>query len=433
MQQTAPRTSYRMTGLAGMLGLFLLVGGGIGWASFAHISGAVLANGNVVVAGKPKTIQHLDGGLVREIRVNSGARVQKDDVLIVLDSTTIAANLKIYERRLRDALVERSRLIAELSDEADFAPPTDETETYELGDITTALLTQRTLMHARRQARENQLAQYDEKIAQFRNQTTGMTGLVTEKKKQLDSFRNEIADVSDLAKRGITSRGRLLDLQRAEADIQGQLAEHDAEILRLENAISEAILARDGVNRVFREKALEELKALGGTIDELVQQLDATRAQLARIEIRAPVAGTVHELNTFTIGGVVQPGATVMQIVPETDVHELEIYVDPISIDQIELGREAIIRFPAFNRSTTPELKASVTTMSPASVVDEASGATYFRVIVGLIDGEARHLEGKTLVPGMPVEAVFPTSERTVLSFLVKPLMDHLEHVFREE
>ena len=428
-----PKRSYWLVTLFGMAMLIGLIGGGVAWANYTKIAGAVVASGTIVVAGQPKSVQHLDGGIVKTILIEPGQSVDEGAVLVTLDDTQIVANLRIYERRLRDALVLKARLQAELDGVGRFAAPVEEARRFKLGDLRLAISGQETLLRARRQTHQSETAQFDEKVAQFEKQVRGVRGVAKQKKAQILSYMEEIKGMTTLVEKRLAPKSRLMVLQRGESDLRGQIAEHISEIGRLQNAMSESRLAKMQVERRFRERSATEYESAVAQIDELTQQLTATRAQLARIEIRAPVSGIVHELSLFTIGGVVQPGQTVMQIIPGNDGHELELYVDPQSIDEVYVGQNATVRFPAFNSRTTPELQGAVKTVSPASVIDEQSGVGFYRVIVEISEEQAGRLGQKILIPGMPVEALFPTTERSVLSFLVKPFSDHIEHAFREE
>ena len=431
--QEKPSLNYRRPALIGLLGLAVLVGGGVAWATVAEISGAIIAAGSVVVEGKPKSIQHLDGGIVSELMVSDGDRVEQDQVLIRLDDTMIAANLAIYESRLREAIVRRSRLLAELTGERRFEAPVELAATLGLGDLTSAVDQQKALLRARRLTLESELAQLDERINQYGNQIDGANGLIGEKEVQLAHYDDEIGAVAALVRNGYAPRTRLMALQRAQADLRGQVADDRAEVARLENSISEVRIAKLQVQREFRERVISEIEENDTKVDELRQQMEATREQLGRVAIRAPISGVVHELSLFTIGGVVQPGATVMQIIAQTGEHEIEVNVETTAIDQIFIGQPTVVRFPAFHQRTTPELQATVVSVSPSSVIDEASGLAFYRIAVGISDEELARLGDKALIPGMPVEAFIATDQRTVLSYLVKPLADQLYHAFREE
>lgn len=428
-----PKISYRGAILAALFALIVLVGGGIAWASRTEIAGAVIGSGAVTVVGKPKSIQHLDGGIVKAIHVASGDRVAAGDVLVELDETMIAANLAIYRSRLRDALALRSRLRADVADLPEMETPSDIVERYQLGEFATAMEQQRLVRAASSLTRDAQLRRNDEKIAQSENQIVGLQNMIVEERAQIASYEDEHRAIATLVRKKLTAKSRLLSLERATADMRGQIAENEAEIARIRNMIAETHLAKLQLQREFREKVAADLDAAETKADELMQQIEATAKQLSRVAITAPVAGIVHELSTYTIGGVVQPGQTLMQIIPQTGEYEIDLSVDTRSIDQIHVGQEVTVRFPAFHARTTPELVGHVRSMSPSSVTDEKSGISFYRVVVDLDGGEVARLGGKVLISGMPVEGFIRTDDRTVLSFLTKPLIDNLRWAFREE
>jgi HlyD family secretion protein len=430
----AMRTNYRRPAIIGLLLIAVLLGAGGTWASLAKVGGAVIASGAVGISGKPKTIQHLDGGIVERILVEAGQTVKEGENLIELDDKTILANLAIYKGRLRDLLVRKQRLLAELNDKTNFAPPTSELlDRYDLGAFDTAMLQQQSMLDARRNSKLGEIAQLTERIAQFKKQIEGVQGLKKSKKEQLVVFNKERDAIEKLVKQSFAAKNQLLTYDRSFSDFSGQIAEHDSEIGRLNNSISEVEISKLQVERTFREKVISELDEIDAKVDELTQQVAATEQQYDRTVIQAPVAGVIHELSIFTIGGVVQPGQPIMQIVPMTGRMEIEVNVETQHIDELLIGQKTVVRFPAFNQRTTPEVFGSVTRVSPTSVVDEKSGFTFYRVGIEIGDAELKRLGDKILVPGMPVETVIPTSERTVLEYLLKPLTDNLTHVFREE
>lgn len=432
-QNPKPNTNYQRPILFSLMGLILLFGGSLAWASYAKIAGAIIASGSVAVEGKPKSIQHLDGGIVQKIYVNSGAKVSAGAVLLELDDTSVQANLAIYNSRLKDALLKQARLQAELAQKDAVIVPRERSEQLGLGDLSEALAQQIELMNARRLTREARYAQLDEKVSQYGHQIEGLNNLIKEKKTQIRLLEDEKNKIAKLVDKKLVVETRLSSLQRNLADMRGQIAEHGAEIARVNNSITETRLARLQVDREFREEAITELEQTDSRIGELLQQVLATQEQLKRVIIRSPVDGIVHELNMFTIGGVVQPGQTLMQVIPQSGKFDFELSVDVRSVDQLYSGQSTIIRLPAFHAKTTPELKGQLVSVSPTSVVDEKSGVSFYRVQISLEEGELDRLGNKELVPGMPVEGFITTQERTVLSYLLKPLADNLEHVFREE
>ena len=276
----APSTDFLGPAILGLLLAVALFGGSIAWAYFTEISGAVMAQGTVDIQGKPKTIQHADGGIVNAIHISAGDTVRKGDILIELDSTTIAANLAIYRGRLRDALIRRSRLLAELDDKPGFAPPREvEIKRFLLTDIESSMEQQSTLMRVRRQTRDGEIAQFNEKIEQLRNQIEGTEGLRQEKYRQIDVYELERGSMQRLVEQNAIPKNQLLGIARAIADLRGQIAEQTAEIARLKNSISEAVIARAQVDKQMREKNMLELEEVQSTIDELQQQSLATDLQ----------------------------------------------------------------------------------------------------------------------------------------------------------
>jgi HlyD family secretion protein len=432
-ESAQPRTGSRHLLLAGVAAFLVLFGGAGSWMALMEISGAVIASGAVVVKGKPQLVQHLDGGVVEDIFVRNGDRVETGFLLARLDETVIRANLEIYRNRLREALAREARLTAELNGSDAVVWDERVHQLLDLGDSSQHRETQMRLMEARRESRSGQISQLQEKIAQYGNQIEGVTGLKSAKNEQIVYISKELTGMRSLLEKGYAPETRVLALERQRADLLGQVAEHEAEIARVRNSVSETRIAILQVEREFREQVLTEQREVAAQVDELTQQIQATQQQLSRVEIRAPASGIVHELALFTIGGVVAPGATVMQLIPQDRGLEMEVNVETHTIDQLHPEQEATVRFPAFNQRTTPELFGKVALISPSSVVDERTGNAFYRVGIEIPAEEIRRLGSRTLVPGMPIEAFIRTDPRTVLSYLMKPITDNLAKVFREK
>jgi HlyD family secretion protein len=430
----AMRVNFRRPAIIGLCLVLVLIGAGMTWAAFAKVSGAVIASGTIGVSGKPKTIQHLDGGIVERINVEQGQRVKKGEELVVVDDKTVLANLTIYRGRLRDLLVRKQRLIAELDGKTAITPPEDALRTrYKLDSWDAAITQQMSMLNARQLSKRGEVAQLNERISQFKEQIAGVKSLQESKKTQLAVFGKERKSIEALVKQSFAAKNQLLVYDRNFADLNGQIAEQQSEIGRLRNSISEVEISKSQVERSFHEKVISELDEIDAKVDELIQQVDATEQQLQRTVIRSPVDGMVHELALYTIGGVIQPGQAIMQIVPQSEKLEIEVNVETQYVDQLALGQLAIVRFPAFHSRTTPEVNGSVSRVSPTSVVDEKNGFSFYRVGIAVNAKEIAKLGNRALVPGMPVEAIMPTGDRTVLEYLTKPLTDNLTHVFREE
>lgn len=426
------RTGMKWPGILGMLATVALLGGGSFWAATTEISGAVIAIGSVEVTGRPKSVQHLDGGIIDELRVSDGDFVDRGQVLVRLDDTTLLANLSIYRTRLSEALATRDRLVAEQREDATiaFADPDPL-----IGDVDHALHQsgQREVFLARQELEAGRKEQLTEKIRQFENQTTGVNALIEAKRQQLALVDDELTALKTLTEKGLARASQLLALQRSQADLLGQIAEHQSELARIQNSIRDTELEMLQGQRQTKEEVVTQLREITTTIQELRQQIQTTQKQLDRVAIRAPSSGRIHELQYTTIGGVIPPGGTILMIVPLDEGFGLRTRIDPASIDQVYPGQPAKVRFPAFNQRSTPELAGSVRDVSATTSVDEVTGQSFYWVDVAVSDMELARLGDLALVPGMPVEAYLTTTDRTVLSYLTKPLTDQLNQAFRED
>jgi HlyD family secretion protein len=225
----------------------------------------------------------------------------------------------------------------------------------------------------------------------------------------------------------------LLSTRASLADLRGQVAEHRTEAARIGNSINDAKLEIAQTERQFRADVVTELREVNAQIEELTQQIVSTARQLDRVDIRAPVAGYVHEMQIVTIGGVLPPGGTVAQIIPSKGALDFELRVSPAAIDQVHLGQDVRLRFPAFSQRSTPEISGAVANISPSTVTDETTGAQFYRIEARATPEELAKLGDKVLVPGMPVEAYIQIGDRPALSYLTKPMADQIRRAFREE
>lgn len=428
-----PKTATRPALIAGFLGMLLLFVGIGGWAFYANLSGAIIAPGTIAVQGKPKTIQHLDGGIVSELNIENGDRVKKGQLLVRLDSVSLEANRKIYSNRLMDALARKARLTAErdLKDEVTFDEPILEQLNIELDDA--ILNSQIELFKARSLSKQGQVDQLNQKKEQFNHQIRGTTALKESKLRQYALLKREFDGAEELHKKGFAPITRTLALERQLEDLIGQNAEHDADLARIKNSISETNIQILQVEREFRQEVLSELQKTQTEISDTTQQLYATMQQLNRVDIVAPVSGIIHELNIFTIGGVVGPGAGILQIIPQDDILVVEANVEPQFIDKLVIGQQARVRFSAFDQRTTPELDGFVKTISPNTIIQENTGAAFYRITIEVPDSELAKLKNLKLIPGMPAETFIKTGERTMLNYLFKPLTDQVRRAFRED
>ncbi|MBC7147687.1 MAG: HlyD family type I secretion periplasmic adaptor subunit [Thioclava marina] len=426
--QLAPGRVGRVAALVAALMLPMLAL----WAALTPISGAVVASGTVAAGGKPKSVQHLDGGIVQEIFVADGDHVAQGQEMFRLDDTLLSANLEIYRNRLAEAFTRRARLKAERDGATRISFPEApallgglEMEPFEADE--------RLIFEARADLQAGRKAQLVERIEQFHNQIDGVQALIAAKSDQIAILKQDLARQQGLKAKQLAREGQLLSIQANLADLRGQVAEHRTEAARIGNSINDTKLEIGQTERQFRADVVTELREVNTQIEELTQQITSTARQLQRVDIRAPVEGYVHEMQIVTIGGVLAPGGTVAQIIPSKGGLDFELRVAPASIDQVHLGQDVRLRFPAFSQRTTPEISGEVANISPSTVVDEATGAQFYRIEARAKPEELAKLGDKLLVPGMPVEAYIQIEERPALSYLTKPLADHIRRAFREE
>jgi len=381
----------------------LFLGMGV-WMFFASIQGAIIASGTVSVLGKPKTIQHLDGGLVAEIMVENGEVVEAGEVLVRLDDTMLKANIDIYKNRFREAVSMRDRLSAEQQGLSQIE--WDE---------------------------EIFISQLRERILQLENQIEGLDALSKSKGSQIGILDKEFEAINSLAKDGYASESRVLTLQRQIEEIKGQQFEHQAETSRVRNTISEVRVQIGQINREFDQAVITELREAELSVKDMEQEILATQVQLNRVDILAPIPGVIHEQSIFTIGGVIAPGAAILQIIPVDKEMEFEVNVEPQNIDQIFVGQEVSVLFSAFNARTTPQLNGSVKSVSLNTSVNEETGFAFYPVRVAVSTEELERLGELELISGMPIEAFFTTESRSPLNYLTKPLTDNIKRAGREE
>lgn len=416
-----------MIGLALSIVIALAV---FAWGSIATLSGAVVANGIVVVEGSSKKVQHPQGGVVGEILVRDGSRVSAGDLLVRLDDTQARASLGIVTSQLTELRGRKARLAAERDNQHELEFPPDFTASAPEAERVAS--GERRLFQARLASANGQKAQLGERIKQNEEQIKGLMQQNTAKTRERSLIGEELSRVNDLYKRNLLPMTRVLSLQRDETRIEGEVGTLTAQIAKLRGQIVETRLQIIAIDDNRFSDAQKELREVEGRIAELQERKIAAEDQLRRVELRAPIDGTVHELGVHTIGGVVNPAEQLMLIVPSSDSLSVEVRIPSTEIDQLKIGRQGTLRFTAFNQRTTPEVKGVVSRLSPDAVREKESGQFYYTARITPDNGDLARLADQRLVPGMPVEAFIETSPRTALSYLTKPLTDQFERAFRE-
>ena len=412
--------------------LFLTMGVG-GWAVTTALSGAVVAPGLLVVDSNVKTVQHPTGGVVSELLVRDGDHVKAGDILIRLDETVTRANLSVIEKGLIELAAHQARNEAERDgrDEASF--PTDLIAKADDPDVATILRDEARLFMIRKEARNGQKAQLQERIGQYQEESRGLADQVKAKDSEIALVGQELKGVRILWESKMIPIMRLIALERDEARITGERGDLRARIAQTKGKVAEIELQILQIDQNLRAEVGKELAEIRGKTAELNERRIAAEDQLNRIEIRAPQDGLVHQLLAHTVGGVIPSGTTIMLIVPEGDALSVEAKISPQEIDRVWIGQPARLRLTAFNQNTTPELTGEVTRVSADISQDPKTGAPFYTIRIALSETELARLNGLKLVPGMPVESFIQTEERTVASYLTKPLQDHMSKAWNEK
>ncbi len=418
-----------LTSLAALILLFL-------WASFTMIGGAVIAQGEAAVRGLPRTIQHLDGGILSEILVANGDSVTEGQVIARLDPTLLQANLEIARSRLAAALALSVRLKTETAggDRLDPAQVMAEAgaDLADPKDMSREIAAQAGILASRRELHTGEAAQLVEALAGLDRKAEGIEAMITARIDQLALIQTELDNLMPLQKKGLVRGNQLLDAQSRYSEMNGQIASDRADLAKVSVDRRDAELKLAQSRNEDSEKVATDLRDAKGQVQELIPQILTTRAQLDRVEIRAPVSGVVHELAITTPGAVLAAGATLAQIVPVADGVEFELKLDPKSINEVHPGQKARIVLPAFDSRTTPQVFAEVATISPTSVTDPQTGRSFYRLRLILPPEEQARLGTRELVPGMPVEAYLQTADRSVLAYLLHPFIVQTDQMFRE-
>ena len=417
--------------VAGLLVVLVLFGGLVGWSIAAKIDGAVIAPGTIIVESNRKSVQHLDGGVIRAIFVREGDVVSAGDVLIRLDDTIERAGLAIVTDQLHELMARRARLRAEI-DGADEIAFDAELLALDADGPNGILEGQHELFAAGRAAREGQQRIFEQRIANFRDQIDGLMEQSAARSRQIELARQELAGVERLHRNGHAPLTRVLELKRLINQIEASRAEHATDIARATNAIGEVGLQQIQVRQDFRERVTEELRDVQARIQGLIERMVAAELRLARTEIIAPQSGTILALSAHTVGGVIQPGETIMQIVPGDDDLVLQAQVQPQDVDKVRAGQSSRIRLSAFDQQSTPEIFGTLESVSADQVEDPRLREPVFVARIRIDDAELDRLGDLQLVPGMPAEVFIQTGERLAISYLLKPVLETFARAFKD-
>lgn len=418
----------RLIGYAILLVTFGLFGS---WAAFAPLDSAVLAPGVVSVKGNRKTVQHLEGGIVKALHVQDGAQVAAGDVLIELDATQASATLEMTRSQLIAVRALEARLLAERDGRATiiFHPADDAADPR----VREAQSSEQQIFQTRRNSRLGEVEMLEKRMIQLEEQIRGLNSVIAGKQELSASYHEEVSDLSALLAEGFVDKQRLREQQRSLSLLRAEIAELQSSIARARLQIGETQLQVLQLNKDFAGKVANQLAEVRTQVFDLCERLTTAEDRLQRTLIRAPGSGMVLGLRVHTVGGVVSPATPLLDLVPAAEDLIVEVQISPIDIDQVSPGKLADIRFSAFNNSTTPVIEGKLARVSADRLINEHTGAPYYLGQVELTRGGRESLGNLVLVPGMPAEVLINTGERTLLNYLLQPATNALARSLIED
>lgn len=425
--------SPRRSVMLGTITAAVLVFGFGLWSVATEIAGAVVASGQIEVSQNRQVVQHPDGGVVAEIAVKEAQTVKAGDLLIQLDGALLQSELAIVEGQLFEVMARSARLIAERDDAAE---PVFEGELADLAkarpEVADLVEGQRSLFISRRDTVLKQSEQLQKRSGQIDSQIQGIDAQVASLSEQLGLIEQELADQRSLLEKGLAQSSRVLALEREASRLQGSVGELQASRAQAEGRATEVELEVLRLAAVRREEANTQLRDIGAKMLELAERRRALTERIARLEIRAPVSGTVLGLAVTTPRSVIRPAEPVMYLIPQDRPLIINVQVQPIHIDEVHVGQKVHLMLPAFSTRTTPQLWGHVLSVSADALVNERAQMAFYKAEIALDPGEVERLEGLTLIPGMPVEAYIETGSRSPMAYLLKPFTDYFMNAFRE-
>lgn len=405
--------------------------GGVTWASATRIDGAAIALGIVGVESNRKSVAHLEGGIVREILVAEGDRVSKGQALIRMDKTRSRASLDLLQGRM-DALVsKKARLDAERRDLATIEFPPELLDRAHQGKLLDIMDGEMQVLDTRRRNLDRKDRILKERIQKQRANIRGSNGKRVASQKRLKLLKEEFAMMSGLLAEGLVAKNRVLSVERKIADTQGDIHDLSSRVAQAGDEIAKLEMERAQIMELHQQDVALTHQETNERIAEVAEKIRAAKDILRRTDVVAPGDGVVVALRQHTVGGVVQAGEPVLELIPDHDRYVIDLRIDPNDIDIVYPGQTARVRLSAFNARTTPMITGEVVHVSADRLVDPATGVGYFsgRVIPNTLTMQE---DTPLLSSGMQAEVYLVTGERTVLDYLLDPLVRASERAGRE-
>ncbi|CAH0356773.1 HlyD family type I secretion periplasmic adaptor subunit [Sphingobium sp. CECT 9361] len=418
---------------SGMMLAGALVFGLGGLAATIPITGAVVAGGEVSVESQIKRLGHPSGGVISSLFVKDGSPVKKGQLLMQLDATVSGANAAISSESVEQLLAREARLTAErdASSQLQFPPQLAGAPATSRAGL--LMREEQRVFSLRREAVTSQDRELTQRVAQLNAETEGYRAQISALREQTVFIQQELVAARELWKKGYTTLQRVSQIERSAIELKGNIATAQTQIAQTRAKIAEVRQQSVALWQNFRTQASTDLSDVQAKLGEMRQRSIAASDTNQRNDIRSPVDGTIDKLAYTTIGGVVPPNVTIMEVVPKGDRLIVTARVSPSDIDQVTAGQPVRLRLSAFNAQTTPEIDGAVDTVSADRISDERTGISFYKVLVTIEPGESAKLGNLKLKPGMPAEVFIQTGSRTMLNYIMKPLRDQFERAFRHD
>lgn len=433
-QHVFPSSNYHAYTLIGILVLVVGLGGFGYWAYTAPLSGAVIANGQVVVEGSTKTITHLEGGVVSKIHVDEGDSVNQGEVLLELDDSQARSDLSVVESRLMSALGNRARLRAEVGEADQINFPDFLTEKTDNAEAKQVMAMQRSIFEARRKSLKSDLQLREQRVDELTARISGLKAQISAYESRIASYEDEVADLSGLVDQKLSAKQPLREARRELSEFRGERGRLLSELASVRAKIANTELERNVREEEYFQEVTSKLGEVQDKVLDAQSRISALESKLARTTLYAPIDGSVVGLKVHTEGGVVNPGKPLMNIVPRGRELLVNAQVPTANIDDVEVGQMTDLSFPALNTPFSDRIEGQVVSVSADAMSGEEGENRYYlaRVRVNPESAEMLRAESFKLEPGMPVQAFINTDSRSLLDYLLKPMTEMASRAFKE-
>ena len=425
-----------LTGSAARIGLWALglgFGGFLLWAGLAPLDEGVPGKGMIAIDTKRKSVQHLSGGLVKEVLVGEGSIVTEGQVLVRLDEAVARANFESIRQRYLGLRAMEGRLLTEQRGGANIVFHPDVQASIKDPQIRQVVMTQEQLMVSRRASLRADLQSNEESIQGQLGLIQAYESMLLNRKNQQALLGEELTNTRSLVKEGYVPRNRQLELERMTADISSGIAELQGNTIRATRAVAELRQRAIVRQQEYRKEVDSQLADVAREVHGDAERFTASKEDLARTEIKSPAAGQVVGLAIQTVGSVISPGQKLMDIVPEDQTLLVEVRVAPHLIDRVKADLPVDVRFSSFAHTPQLVVDGKVVSVSGDLLTDPQNGVTYYLARVGVTANGYKQLGKRQLQPGMPVEVIFLTGERSMLTYLLSPLTKRFAASMKEE